>query len=444
MKKVFVSIAAVTIVVVAAMNVNVSLTKEKMFDVSLANVLALASGECSASGTSLSNLMDYRMTLTNTSKACGIAIKNNTSASVNMSSYGLDVEQKVVSGRVNVAMRAHAVAPDPLSTGRSIGVQAIAGNAMQGNNYGVFAALQGCSNGAALFATTDMDANSIVNNQYAGYFKGPVHVAGNLSVGAPNPSFTLHVSGNIGLNGSLLQTSDSRRKTNVEDLVSAVDKVVKLRPVTYNFKPEDLSKYYALVPDTVKIRNENHLRRYFGLGKKIDEKKKHIGFIAQELKEVFPDLVYEDKEGMLSVDYVSLIPVLVGALQEQNETIQQLNEAFQQLSKRLEMLENANGNVDIENNANSRENIFSFSLFPNPANSGFVTVNYTMFVDASICIELYSATMGQKMKVLQPKQNRKAGSYSVQTSIADMNTGAYIIRVTSENQIESKQLVISN
>ena len=90
---------------------------------------------------------------------------------------------------------------------------------------------------------------------------------------------------------------------------------------------------------------------------------------------------------------------------------------------------------------NSNANNFSFYLFPNPTN-GFVTVNYTMNVDAPISIELYNMS-GQRLKSIVPKQNQKKGTYSVQTSVADLNAGAYIVKVTSGSQIESKQLIVN-
>ena len=84
---------------------------------------------------------------------------------------------------------------------------------------------------------------------------------------------------------------------------------------------------------------------------------------------------------------------------------------------------------------------FSFSLFPNPTNS-FVTVDYSLFIDAPIRIELYN-TFGQRVKLIVPQQNQRAGQYSVQTSVSDLETEIYIVRAVSGNQVESKQLVIN-
>jgi len=42
-----------------------------------------------------------------------------------------------------------------------------------------------------------------------------------------------------------------------------------------------------------------------------------IGFIAQELEQVYPELVSSDQNGYKTVDYVKLIPVLVEAIKQQ-------------------------------------------------------------------------------------------------------------------------------
>jgi len=84
---------------------------------------------------------------------------------------------------------------------------------------------------------------------------------------------------------------------------------------------------------------------------------------------------------------------------------------------------------------------FSFSIFPNPAN-GFVTVDYTLYVDAPICVELYNL-LGQRLKLILPQQNQKSGNYSVQTSVSDLGAGAYLIKITSGEHIETKQLIVN-
>jgi septal ring factor EnvC (AmiA/AmiB activator) len=59
-----------------------------------------------------------------------------------------------------------------------------------------------------------------------------------------------------------------------------------------------------------------------------DNDRKDLGFIAQEIREILPELVMESKDSMntLLMNYQGVIPVLVKAIQEQQAEIQQLKE----------------------------------------------------------------------------------------------------------------------
>lgn len=117
---------------------------------------------------------------------------------------------------------------------------------------------------------------------------------------------------------NLYDMSDKRLKSNIGDLSkSAGEKLFNLRPVRYNLTLERRTFKDSL--KTVETKMETS---------------EHIGFIAQEVKEVFPELVGENKDGMLGIRYIELIPVLVQALKEQKEKIKNLEE-------RIGKLENA-------------------------------------------------------------------------------------------------------
>ena len=87
------------------------------------------------------------------------------------------------------------------------------------------------------------------------------------------------------------QTSDARKKENVKAIEDSVATLEKLRPVTFDWKE----------------------------GGKSD-----VGFIAQEVKEVYPELVAEDATGHYSVAYTGLVAPLVRAVQQQQEMIRAL------------------------------------------------------------------------------------------------------------------------
>ncbi len=58
-----------------------------------------------------------------------------------------------------------------------------------------------------------------------------------------------------------------------------------------------------------------------------------VGFIAQEVREVMPEVVQEHSDGTLSLDYGRLTPLLV-------EAIKELRAENELLKKRLDRLEN--------------------------------------------------------------------------------------------------------
>lgn len=70
------------------------------------------------------------------------------------------------------------------------------------------------------------------------------------------------------------------------------------------------------------------------------KKNQEYGLIAQELKEVWPELVSYDSSGKyLKVAYYQMIPILVAAIKEQQNIIKQQEELFQVQEKRLQNIE---------------------------------------------------------------------------------------------------------
>ena len=65
---------------------------------------------------------------------------------------------------------------------------------------------------------------------------------------------------------------------------------------------------------------------------------------------------------------------------------------------------------------------------------------FNLFVLLGLCPMM---AVGQRVKLIVPQLNQKAGTYSVQTSVADLPTGTYAVKITSGKQVESKQLIIN-
>ncbi len=167
---------------------------------------------------------------------------------------------------------------------------------------------------------------------------------GRIGIMNDQPSVALEVGSpsklsQIKVNGSVVWGSDARMKQNVKNLSGSLQSLKGLRSVTYQLKEQPVSK---AIPD--KILEDELLDPGFiqsvaakaaNQGNPIFDSREIYGFVAQELQELFPELVFEDEEtGLLSVDYIGLIPVLVNGLQEQQtqiETLQKQQEVILQL-----------------------------------------------------------------------------------------------------------------
>jgi hypothetical protein len=90
--------------------------------------------------------------------------------------------------------------------------------------------------------------------------------------------------------GNYFSSSDARLKQDVHTLSSVLDRVLQMRPVSYRFKSAPDSPQPAL------------------------------GFIAQEVEPLFPEVVGE-REGMKSLAYSALVPVAIGAIQELSQKV---------------------------------------------------------------------------------------------------------------------------
>ena len=75
------------------------------------------------------------------------------------------------------------------------------------------------------------------------------------------------------------------------------------------------------------------------------EQKQKIGLLAQEVQKVFPELVSEDNNGMLAVNYQALVPVLINALKELESETSSLESQMSEFEKIIpELIEQANQN----------------------------------------------------------------------------------------------------
>lgn len=118
------------------------------------------------------------------------------------------------------------------------------------------------------------------------------------------------------VNGTYSPFSDRRMKKNIQDLEPVLDRILKMKPKKYH------------------IRDQN------------SSEKKSIGVLAQEIEQLFPELVRtmgDDTNGngivdLKTVSYTDLIPVLIKGVQEQQEQLDAQSEKIEALEKMVKEL----------------------------------------------------------------------------------------------------------
>lgn len=108
------------------------------------------------------------------------------------------------------------------------------------------------------------------------------------SAGSHNLEIANEDGGSVRVIGTFVNNSDARYKKNITPLDNALDGILNLRGVSYDWRQD--------MP-----------------GQKFTEQRQ-IGFIAQEVEKVMPELVYTDEKGYKAVAYINVVPVLVEAV----------------------------------------------------------------------------------------------------------------------------------
>ena len=128
---------------------------------------------------------------------------------------------------------------------------------------------------------------------------------------------SLTPGGNLQLRGQVTNLSDGRFKQNIQPISSgAIAKLTQLNGSTYQW------------------RTEEHQEKGF-------EEGTYTGFVAQEVQALYPELVSEDQEGYLSINYTGLIPIIVEANKQQQQQIEDLQTQVSNLTMLISQLSKA-------------------------------------------------------------------------------------------------------
>ena len=279
-----------------------------------------------------------------------------------------------------------------------------------------------------------------------------INSTGYVGIGEHNDaSYPLDVWGDINATGNVrsygnIIYSDIKIKTDIQDLNHGnLEKLHIIKAVTFKYKlPEQFTEQTKLEtdssgtksnPDTAVINSELY-------------RQTQIGLIAQEVQKVYPELVTQDKDGILAIKYSGLIPVLIDAINE-IDSLRILQEVkINDLEARVSVLEsslNFSGakksasSSDTENSVNADVPTLSQNA-PNPFNRETRISYYLPEFITQASITIYNLN-GNAFKNIILSGTGK-GVISIDGS--ELKPGIYLYSlITNGKEVDTKRMILT-
>jgi hypothetical protein len=275
-------------------------------------------------------------------------------------------------------------------------------------------------NGSIIFNVGGSYGNFIIDN--SGYYGSPVLY--------PTASYSAHLgfsdkAFNDVWSYNFSTPSDLRLKENIRDIRNPLDIVLKLRGVKY-----DLKKEYVFNDSIMKNAKIN--------AKLETLRKNKIGFIAQDVNKVLPEIViYDDSTDTYGIDYSKAVPVLVEAIKEQQRQIDSLKNL---ITDRFSTLKSAKTSVGFEELSVQTDKPFLEQNVPNPFSLA-TTIN--LFVPQSnrtAAIYIYD------MQGLQKRAYNitAKGKSSININGYELQAGMYMYTlIVDGKEVDTKKMILT-
>ena len=289
-------------------------------------------------------------------------------------------------------------------SGKSIGVMGETNGNTNGYNFGVAGYLRGSYRGAAIFGTTNNNTtHPFMSSRYAGYFDGDVRISGSFSTTGAISGLSISYASDSQFASPAcsaeLREHVSSRLTNCHAKSFLIDKTVET--------------------------DEHEL----GTLEKQVFSKHHYGLDAEQLEEVFPDLVYENEDGSKSINYVEMVPILVQAINELKEEITELRGGDVKPQTRA-----------LEGEGNS-DDVALLSLGENKPNPFSGTTTIPVSIPESVqtaFIYVYDLT-GKKV---QQTDITARGKLNVQLDASALTDGMYLYSLIADGKVVQTRRMI--
>lgn len=342
--------------------------------------------------------------------------------------------------------------PNVDSSHKIIGIRGMARTQSSGvglpiSIFGHLSSVTPSTRGIAVLGSKTLNFNeSWVSERFAGYFYGLTKVQGDFIV-------TGNIQGTL-LGNSAPEASNSEYNLNRQQHL-IINNLKHLTPrsftheisaeieealgVTHDFRHIRSSDNNQLQDDDKSefekelcLDNENAILELSTIEKQILTKQ-HYGINAEELEEVFPDLVYENEDGTKSINYVEMVPILVQAINE--------------LKGELDELKGNGGEVKkaptrTASSDEMGENVTLLALGQNKPNPFGTSTNIEVSIPADVqkaFIYVYDLT-GKKLQQIDIPAR---GNQAVTVNASSLTDGMYLYSLIADGKVvETRRMIV--
>jgi len=342
-------------------------------------------------------------------------------------SIAIAANPAVMENKNNIAVEGIVTADQSFTSEINYGLLGITYiNHGHGRNYGVsgmigFGSPNSNSGGAGIYGTNYSYYYSLPDNIpgfYAAYFHGGVNLRGQTT------ALELYTPADDRLNENVESMA-----RNDEEGMRTLDNLLRLNVLEYNTKILTKDRTEEEIGEMT-----DETRASYEMMRKDEEKmasRLHFGLSAQELQEIYPNLVLEGQDGYLAVNYIELVPLLIRSIQEMKQELDELK-SCEGNAKRTQQATDVD-DVNIKGKSMLYQNV------PNPFQEKTV-IRFKLSddaKDASVCIFDMSGKLLKKLPVSK-------GMESVSVNGYELGEGMFLYSLlVNGREIDTKRMILS-
>lgn len=232
-------------------------------------------------------------------------------------------------------------------------------------------------------------------------------------------------------------------------MADALTQIMQLSPVTYTYTVpanrfgDDLTPVADIsdIPgDQITDKTADDIAKDAELQAQLTGDRYSYGLELGSFEEKFPTLVSTDEEGNKYIDYVSLVPVLVSSIQEQQQVIESQNAIIEDIrSQMYNMQETLHNLVKRSDSLATATNSYLDQNIPNPFDEG-TSIGYYISTDATMATLYIFNMSGILIDALNITQ---FGTGSIDFDGSPLPEGMYVYTLVVDGNIaDSKRMMI--